>query len=91
MVKLAPRWTAAAVSSGRQLAALEAIIRLGNALDIQVVAQRIETQDQLAALARMGCTLGEGPLLSPPVDSAQAMAIAEKGYWTIASGTTLWS
>ncbi|MGA3033596.1 MAG: EAL domain-containing protein [Terracidiphilus sp.] len=91
MVKLAPRLTAAAVSSGRQLAALEAIIRLGNALDIQVVAQRIETQDQLAALARMGCTLGEGPLLSPPVDSAQAMAIAEKGYWTIASGTTLWS
>jgi len=91
MVKLAPRLTIAAVSSGRQLAALESIIRLGNALDIQVVAQRIETQEQLVALTRMGCALGQGPLLSPPVEALQAIAIAEKGYWAIASGVTLWS
>ena len=58
---------------------------------VQVVAQGIETLDQLAALARMGCTLGEGPLLSPPVDAEQAIEIAEKRYWAITSGTTLWS
>ena len=91
MVKLAPKFSVAAVSSGRQLAALEAVIRLGNALGVQVVAQGIETQEQLIALARLGCALGQGPLLSPPVDAAQAMALADREYWTVASGTTFWS
>ena len=86
MVKLVPRLTAAAVSSGRQLAVLEAIIRLGNALGIQIVAKGIETQEQLTALARAGCELGQGSLLSQPVEPAQALALAGKGYWTIPSG-----
>ena len=91
MVKLAPRFTAASVSSGRLQAVLETIIRLGNSLGIEVVAQGIESQEQLASLARMGCTFGQGPLLSPVLDAARALAAAEKGYWAIASGTTLWS
>lgn len=91
MVKLATRLTAAAVSSGRQIAALESVIRLGNALGIQVVAKGIETQEQLTALARMGCPLGEGPMLSSAIDANRAQALVERGYWTISSGTTLWS
>jgi diguanylate cyclase (GGDEF)-like protein/PAS domain S-box-containing protein len=91
MVKLATRLSAAAVSSGRQLAALESVIRLANALDIQVVAKGIETEEQLTALARMGCPLGEGPMLSPAVDAGRALALGERGYWTISSGNTLWS
>jgi len=91
MVKLVPRLAAAAVSSGRQLAVLETVIRLGNALGIQVVAKGIETQEQLTALARMGCTLGEGPLLASALEPDQAFSLAQRGYWTISSGTTLWS
>jgi diguanylate cyclase (GGDEF)-like protein/PAS domain S-box-containing protein len=83
MVKLVPRLTAAAVASGGQLAVIETLIRLGNALGIQVVAQGIETPEQLAALARLGCVLGQGPLLAPPVDPGRALALAEKGYWAI--------
>lgn len=90
MMKLVPRLTVGAVSSGRQFAVLETLIRLGNSLGIQVVAQGVETRDQLTALARLGCTLGQGPLLSAPVDAVQASALAEKGYWTIANGGTLW-
>jgi diguanylate cyclase (GGDEF)-like protein len=90
MMKIVPRLTVAAVASGRQFAVLETLIRLGNSLGIQVVAQGIETRDQLTALARLGCTLGQGPLLSAPVDAAQASTLAEKGYWTIANGGTLW-
>ena len=86
MVKLVPRLAEAAVSSGRQLAVLESILRLGNAFGIQIVAQGIETPEQLAALARLGCTLGQGRLLAPAVDPAQAAAFAEKGYWAIAPG-----
>lgn len=90
MIKLAPRLTSAATSSGRQLAVLETLIRLGNALGIQVVAQGIESREQLTALARLGCTLGQGPILSPALDPARALAVAEKGYWAIANGSTLW-
>jgi diguanylate cyclase (GGDEF)-like protein/PAS domain S-box-containing protein len=84
MVKLAPRLTAAALSWGRQLAVLESLIRLCNTLGLQIVAQGIETQQQLAALSRMGCALGQGPLFSPPLDAERALALAEAGYWAVA-------
>jgi diguanylate cyclase (GGDEF)-like protein/PAS domain S-box-containing protein len=87
MVKLAPRLTAAALSSGRQLAVLEALIRLGNTLGVQIVAQGIENLEQLAALSRMGCALGQGPLFSPALDPAHALHLAETGYWPLAQGT----
>jgi diguanylate cyclase (GGDEF)-like protein/PAS domain S-box-containing protein len=86
MIKLAPRLTAAALSSGRQLAVLEALIHLGNTLGLQIVAQGIESQQQLAALTRMGCALGQGPLLSPPLDADRALALAETGLWAFAPG-----
>jgi diguanylate cyclase (GGDEF)-like protein/PAS domain S-box-containing protein len=91
MVKLVPRLAAAAVSSGRQFAMLDSVIRLGNALGIEVVAKGIETQEQLTALARMGCALGQGPLLASAVDRESAFALARREYWTISSGSTLWS
>jgi len=86
MVKLAPRMTAAAVSSGRQLAVLESLIRLCNTLGLQVVALGIESQQQLAALSRMGCALGQGPLFSEPLDPERALALAENGFWALAPG-----
>ena len=86
MVKLAPRLTTAALSSGRQLAVLEALIRLCNTLGLQIVAQGIETSQQLAALSRMGCALGQGPLLSASLDAERALALAEAGYWAVTPG-----
>jgi diguanylate cyclase (GGDEF)-like protein/PAS domain S-box-containing protein len=83
LVKLAPRLIASTASSGRQLAVLETMIRLGNTLGLQVVAQGIESSDQVTLLARMGCALGQGPLLSSPLDPAQAFELAEKGSWAI--------
>jgi EAL domain-containing protein (putative c-di-GMP-specific phosphodiesterase class I) len=65
---------------------LESLIHLGNTLGLQMVAQGIETPQQLAALSRMGCALGQGPLLSPPLDQERALALAESGYGAFASG-----
>jgi len=53
---------------------------------VQVVAQGIETLEQLGALGRMGCQLGQGPLLSPPLEAAQAAKLAEVGYLTLLPG-----
>jgi len=86
MVKLAPRLTAAAVSAGRQTAVLESLVRLGNTLGLQIVAQGIQTQEQLAALARMGCALGQGPLFSAALDADDALDLAEAGYWALPKG-----
>jgi diguanylate cyclase (GGDEF)-like protein len=87
MVKLDPKMTAAATSTGRHQAVLESLLRLGRTLGVLVVAQGIETPEQLRALNRMGCDLGQGPLLFPALEVAQAAKLAELGYVTIALGT----
>jgi diguanylate cyclase (GGDEF)-like protein len=71
-VKLDPSLAAASVSQGRQLAMLESLIRLSHTLGMEVAAEGIETQEQLKALLRMGCALGQGPLLSPPLAAPRA-------------------
>jgi Amt family ammonium transporter len=75
-VKLAPMLTVSATSPGRQQAVLESIIHLGRTLGVQVVAQGIETPEHLQALGRMGCELGQGPLLSPPLEQERALRLA---------------
>ena len=86
MVKLDPKLTVAATSTGRQQALLESLLRLGRTLGVQVVAQGIETPEQLRALSRMGCELGQGLLFSPPLDSGQALKLAEQGHLATAPG-----
>jgi EAL domain-containing protein (putative c-di-GMP-specific phosphodiesterase class I) len=83
MVKLAPRLTA--VSAGRQQAVFESLVRLANTLNLPVVAQGIETREQVATLVRMGCTLGQGPLLSPALDPDRALELAHTGSRAAAS------
>ena len=50
VLKLDPGLTAAATQTGRQVAVLESLIQLGLKLGVQVVAQGIETLEQLEAL-----------------------------------------
>ena len=84
MVKLDSKLTVAATSSGRQQALLESLLRLGRTFGMQVVAQGVETPEQLRALSRMGCELGQGLLFSPALDSVQALRLAEQGHLAVA-------
>jgi len=86
VLKLDPRLTAVSTATARRLTVLKSLVRLGHTLGIQVVAQGIETPEQLTALCRMGCELGQGPLLSRTLNSAQALALAEQGSWASPSG-----
>jgi EAL domain-containing protein (putative c-di-GMP-specific phosphodiesterase class I) len=79
MVKLDAKLTVAATVAGRQQAVLESLLKLGRTLGVQVVAQGIDTSEQLRALMRLGCDLGQGRLLSPNLDAVQALQLAEKG------------
>jgi diguanylate cyclase (GGDEF)-like protein len=85
VLKLDPRLTLAATSTGHQVAVLESLIHLGHELGMRVVAQGVETPEQLEALIRMGCELGQGPLLSPALEPAAAQRLAELGSWKVAS------
>lgn len=51
-----------------------AMITLGNAMGLQVVAEGVEREDQRAALATMGCQIFQGYLFSRPIAAA---ALAE--------------
>jgi EAL domain-containing protein (putative c-di-GMP-specific phosphodiesterase class I) len=62
------------------------MLRLGHTLGIQVVAQGIETPEQLRALGRMGCEFGQGLLFSPALDSGLALKLAELGHLAVAPG-----
>ncbi len=83
VLKLDPKLTAAATQTGRQVAVLESLIQLGLKLGVQVVAQGIETVEQAEALLRMGCELGQGPLLSPALEPTAAQKLAERGEWSL--------
>jgi EAL domain-containing protein (putative c-di-GMP-specific phosphodiesterase class I) len=86
MVKMSPALTGAVARGERAQAVVAALLRLGQALDVQVVAQGIERNDQLDALCRMGCEFGQGNLLSYALDPSRATALAAQGYWVFAAG-----
>jgi diguanylate cyclase (GGDEF)-like protein/PAS domain S-box-containing protein len=50
------------------------ICQIGQAFDVPVIAEGIETQEQLAFLADIGCVLGQGFLLATPAPPDEAIA-----------------
>ncbi|MBT9560978.1 MAG: EAL domain-containing protein [Myxococcales bacterium] len=64
----------ASMCSGRDAMALvEAVTRLAQNLQIRVIAEGIETIEQLDILKDLGCTFGQGYLLSRPVDASRVL------------------
>ena len=54
---------------------LETIVSLGHNLEMTMLAEGIETTEQLDRLIELGCELGQGFIFSPavPIDEATAM------------------
>jgi diguanylate cyclase (GGDEF)-like protein/PAS domain S-box-containing protein len=66
-------------SSRRRHALGEGIVRMASTLEVEVIAEGIESQTELEQLAAMGCQFGQGYLLSVPVDAAAAAAMLGRG------------
>jgi diguanylate cyclase (GGDEF)-like protein/PAS domain S-box-containing protein len=65
------------------------LLALGHTLDLQMVAEGIETWAQLRHLRAEGCQGGQGYLFSPPVPAGQADALlAAGGFATEPTATT---
>lgn len=62
-------------------AIVHSIIHLARALRLEVVAEGVETEQQVQALRLAGCSHIQGYFLSRPVDGAAATAMAHGGVW----------
>ena len=59
----------------------DTMVSIGRSLHITVVAEGVESPDQLAALRRMGCDQIQGFLLAPPVPADQIPAMIDKNFF----------
>jgi EAL domain-containing protein (putative c-di-GMP-specific phosphodiesterase class I) len=50
-------------------ALIRSVVELGEALDMQIVAEGIEGKEQLDSVAGLRCAIGQGYYFSPPLDS----------------------
>jgi EAL domain-containing protein (putative c-di-GMP-specific phosphodiesterase class I) len=61
--------------AGEERALLRAIVDLANIFGLRVVAEGIERPEQRERLLELGCELGQGHLLSEPLEATDADAL----------------
>ena len=81
LVKVDRRVIAYLPVPGRQAAILRTIFDLGRLLEVRMLAEGIETEEQLEALRKYGCELVQGHLFSPAVSWETAQTLLENGRW----------
>ncbi|MDD2924862.1 EAL domain-containing protein [Rhodoferax sp.] len=67
------------LSSADGVSIVRAIIQLGHNLQLTVIAEGVETVDQLAVLAELGCDEAQGYLFSRPVGASQLGELLDQG------------
>ena len=65
-IKIDRSFIAEMLGNKRALSIVQAVISLARGLDLQVVAEGVETEEQLTLLSQLGCTLAQGYLLGRP-------------------------
>src|SRR4051812_40787345 len=63
------------VGSSEDEAIVTAVLSMGRALGVGVVAEGVETEEQAARLRKLGCTLAQGYLFSRPIDPVAVRAL----------------
>lgn len=58
----------------------EAIVVMAHKLELAVIAEGVETEEQLTLLRKIGCDFGQGYLFSPPVPAEEFEALLTRKY-----------
>ncbi len=82
VVKMDKSFVDGIAESDQRLAVAEGIVRLARTLNLEVVAEGIETEEQRDLLGSMGCNYGQGYLLSMPVQMSQAEELVRSGFFS---------
>ncbi|MCZ2822094.1 bifunctional diguanylate cyclase/phosphodiesterase [Modestobacter sp. VKM Ac-2977] len=77
VLKMDREFLAGIAEDARSAALVHSVIELGQRLSIDVVAEGVETSDQLAALRDLGCRYLQGFLLGRPTASAELPAVID--------------
>jgi diguanylate cyclase (GGDEF)-like protein len=64
----------------KEAAIVRAVISLGRELGFTVLAEGVETEEQFAMLAQLGCDQAQGYLLTPPTSASEASALMSKRW-----------
>ncbi len=80
IIKIDRSFVAGLGRSKEDTAIVHASLALAESLKMRVVAEGVETVDQLVQLDEMGCHYAQGYVLSPPVDLDTAVALWVKRY-----------
>jgi diguanylate cyclase (GGDEF)-like protein len=72
-------------NSEQRLALVQGIVQIARTLQLQVVAEGIESEVQRDLLISMGCQFGQGYLLAMPLGPGQAEALARIGHKLVPS------
>ena len=82
MVKVDKQFVSGMLDDQRSLAIVQALVGLGRALSLDVVAEGVETLAQAEALRNLGCRTGQGFLWSRPMEPArlQELLVAHHSF-----------
>ena len=82
-VKVDRSFVSAMTSDTGDAAIVSAVIGLAHALDLRVVAEGVETAEQLAGLAALGCDHAQGFYFSPPQPAPDIRRIFARNRWRV--------
>jgi diguanylate cyclase (GGDEF)-like protein/PAS domain S-box-containing protein len=80
VVKMDKSFVEGIADSDQRLAVAEGIVQIARTLNLEVVAEGIETEAQRDLLGSMGCHYGQGYLLAMPMPASQAAELARTGF-----------
>ncbi len=80
-IKIDQSFTQRVVADADAERMVRTIVDLGHNLNRKVIAEGIETWEQLHAVRRLGCDLGQGFLFSPPVEAVRAFGLLKRPPW----------
>jgi diguanylate cyclase (GGDEF)-like protein len=83
-LKIASEFVQDAASGSRSSALAGAIVALSHSLEIQTVAEGIETREQAERMRQLGCTFGQGFFFSHPILGAELVAGLEQATLELA-------
>jgi EAL domain-containing protein (putative c-di-GMP-specific phosphodiesterase class I) len=64
--------------SPRDQVVVRSVIDMARSLGLEVIAEGVETEEQLALLAREGCNLYQGFLCAQPVDTTTLLGLVAR-------------